>query len=190
MKKLLGILVLGLFLMTPSQADDIRDFQIEGISIGDSALDYLSKDKIQNSRRYDYKSDKYYNVDIKDLNLSSYDGLQLYFKENDDQYVIHGLVGILSFGKKYKECLKEMKTIEKELDNLFTGSKKRKNNKPHADDPKSKHTGIAYDVSGSSIFLQCVHWSASKRKKDNLEDNLKVSILTSDLLNWFRTEAY
>ena len=40
MKKLLGILVLGLFLITPSQADDIRDFQIEGMSIGDSLLDY------------------------------------------------------------------------------------------------------------------------------------------------------
>jgi len=42
MKKLLAILVLGLFLTTPSQADDIRDFQIEGISIGDSLLDYMT----------------------------------------------------------------------------------------------------------------------------------------------------
>ena len=47
MKKLLGILVLGLFLTTPSWADDIRDFQIEGMSIGDSLLDYFSKDKIK-----------------------------------------------------------------------------------------------------------------------------------------------
>ena len=48
MKKLLGILVLGLFLITPSQADDIRDFQIEGMSIGDSLLDYFGEDKIKN----------------------------------------------------------------------------------------------------------------------------------------------
>ena len=48
MKKLLGILVLGLFLITPSQADDIRDFQIEGMSIGDSALDYFSEEEIKN----------------------------------------------------------------------------------------------------------------------------------------------
>ena len=47
MKKLLGILVLILFtLQTPSQADDIRDFQIEGMSIGDSALDYFSEEEI------------------------------------------------------------------------------------------------------------------------------------------------
>ena len=42
MKKLLGIVVLGLLLINPSQADDIRDFQIEGMSLGDSALDYFN----------------------------------------------------------------------------------------------------------------------------------------------------
>ena len=47
MKKLLGILILGLFLIVPSQADDIRDFQIEGISVGDSLLDYFDKKKIK-----------------------------------------------------------------------------------------------------------------------------------------------
>ena len=47
MKKLLGIVVLSLFLIMPSHADDIRDFQIEGISVGDSLLDYISEDKIK-----------------------------------------------------------------------------------------------------------------------------------------------
>ena len=51
MKKLLGILVLGLFLITPSQADDIRDFQIEGLSIGDSALDFASREAIEAQKK-------------------------------------------------------------------------------------------------------------------------------------------
>ena len=34
-------------LQTPSQADDIRDFQIEGMSVGDSLLDYMSTKKIK-----------------------------------------------------------------------------------------------------------------------------------------------
>ena len=50
MKKLLGIVVLGLFLITPSQADDISDFEIEGMSIGDSLLDYFSESKIKKTR--------------------------------------------------------------------------------------------------------------------------------------------
>ena len=52
MKKLLAIVILSLFLITPSQADDIRDFQIEGISIGDSTLNYM--DKKNKLKRPDY----------------------------------------------------------------------------------------------------------------------------------------
>jgi hypothetical protein len=37
--------------MLPSHADDIRDFQIEGMSIGDSLLNYFSKDQIKNAPR-------------------------------------------------------------------------------------------------------------------------------------------
>ena len=43
MKKLLAIIVLSLCFITSSQADDIRDFQIDGISIGDSLLDYYNE---------------------------------------------------------------------------------------------------------------------------------------------------
>ena len=50
MKKLLAIVVLSLFLITPSQANDIRDFQIEGMSIGDSLLDNFSEKQIKNTK--------------------------------------------------------------------------------------------------------------------------------------------
>jgi hypothetical protein len=47
MKKLLVLLFSLLFLSSPSVfADDISDFQIEGISIGDSLLDYMTEEEI------------------------------------------------------------------------------------------------------------------------------------------------
>ena len=49
MKKLLGILALGLLLNTSAYTDDIKDFQIEEISIGDSALDYFSEAQLENN---------------------------------------------------------------------------------------------------------------------------------------------
>jgi len=59
MKKLLGILVLGLLLSTSAYTDDIKDFQIERISIGDSALDYFSEKEIKkNKRKYKFKNKK------------------------------------------------------------------------------------------------------------------------------------
>ena len=47
MKKLLAIAVLSLFLIIPSQADDISDFQIEGVNIGESLLDYATEEEIK-----------------------------------------------------------------------------------------------------------------------------------------------
>ena len=50
MKKLCIYIFLVLFsFQTPSQADDIKEFQIEGMSIGDSALDYFTKEQIKNA---------------------------------------------------------------------------------------------------------------------------------------------
>ena len=63
MKKLCIYLFLVLFsLQNPSQADDIRDFQIEGISLGNSALDYIDEDKIV--KKFWPGSKKYYSFDL------------------------------------------------------------------------------------------------------------------------------
>ena len=54
MKKLSTYLFLILFSFSaPSFGGDISDFQIEGVSIGDSLLDHFSKEEIENSLNYD-----------------------------------------------------------------------------------------------------------------------------------------
>ena len=45
MRVFIAVLVLIFSLQSLTKADDIRDFQIEGISIGDSLLDYFSKNE-------------------------------------------------------------------------------------------------------------------------------------------------
>ena len=96
MKKFLLILILGLFLITPSQADDIRDFQIEGISIGDSALNFFSKSLIEKNSA-DVYSDKKFTV-VQNNKLSffeTYDAVDYHFMTNDPNYIIHNISGIL-----------------------------------------------------------------------------------------------
>ena len=46
MKKFLGFLFVLIFSTNISLADDISDFQIEGMSIGDSALDHFTEEQI------------------------------------------------------------------------------------------------------------------------------------------------
>jgi hypothetical protein len=54
MKKILGIIALGLLLSFNANADDIKDFQIEGISLGDSLLKYYSEDEIKSALKDGY----------------------------------------------------------------------------------------------------------------------------------------
>ena len=47
MRVFIAVLVLIFSLQSWTKADDIRDFEIEGMSVGDSALDYFTKKDIK-----------------------------------------------------------------------------------------------------------------------------------------------
>ena len=89
MNRLLLILILTLNFQTFTKADDIRDFQIEGISLGDSLTEYFTKKEIislKNSYKdkgYIYNSKKFYSITFRnhpDLNI--YENIQFILKDN------------------------------------------------------------------------------------------------------------
>ena len=55
MKQFLTILFFSLLLTNHLKADDIRDFEIEGVSLGQSVLDYLSESEIEKQKKTAYK---------------------------------------------------------------------------------------------------------------------------------------
>ena len=64
MRIFLSILVLIFSLQSWTKADGIRDFEIEGMSIGDSLLDYYSEEKVINTYKHYYpKSKKFIMID-------------------------------------------------------------------------------------------------------------------------------
>ena len=68
MKTLLTLFVL--FFSSSVFADDISDFQIEGMSIGDSLLEYFSEEEILSSHEYFYKGDKFRHFELFSSNSS------------------------------------------------------------------------------------------------------------------------
>ena len=50
MRVFITVLILIFNLQSWSKADDIRDFEIEGMSIGDSLLDYKKKKDIESKK--------------------------------------------------------------------------------------------------------------------------------------------
>jgi len=61
-----------------SSADDIRDFEIEGISIGDSLLDHFKIKTIKSARKYTYKDNKFYIIDIWSNKFNQYAAIQFH----------------------------------------------------------------------------------------------------------------
>ena len=66
-------------------ADDIRDFEIEGISIGDSLLDFMTIEEINYSKLNYVTDDKKYYVIGYYENLKTYEGVEIYLKRNDNK---------------------------------------------------------------------------------------------------------
>ena len=105
MKRLLLILILTFSFQTLSKADDIRDFEIEGISIGDSLLDFFSEKEINKFMNYDnLPSDMKFRITEiysgQEIKMKEYDGMQLYYKPNDSKYIVYALSGVLNCKNK------------------------------------------------------------------------------------------
>ena len=95
MKKFLSIIILPFFFNLEVNANDIKKFEIEGISIGSSALNYFSLDQIENNEQdwfnYSYKE---YSTSLLPGN-GIYDWFQISYRSDDYNFIIEGIVGIL-----------------------------------------------------------------------------------------------
>ena len=103
--KKLFILIVVINFHSFLKADDINDFEINGMSIGDSALKFFSQEDLQNKRfMYD---DKTYASAAKLLVNDIYEGVSIEFKANDENYQIKAMNGkILYDNKNFQDCYK------------------------------------------------------------------------------------
>ena len=191
MKRLLTILILIFSLQTPSQADDIRDFQIEGISIGDSLLDYFSEKEIKKNKYFleQAKGNKEYTkIDLGNIkNIEVYDTLSATFRTSDERYKTTTIEGIIWFKDDINSCLKKRDEIIKELSNLFKNQKKEDYGKSeHFADKKSYtydyyvYFGDINDWPPDHILVSCYDWS----KKLEYWDHLRVAIVKKEYMEW------
>jgi len=184
MKKLLAIIVLSLCFITPSQADDIRDFQIEGMSIGDSLLDYYSKDEIS-KRTYkpikEQKSDDFLEVGTYASSNSIYDEINFSRKNNDDSYLIHNIRGIIKFDNNIKDCYKDLEKISNEISEIYPEIKFKKKNANHQ---LGKTTMFSFKLVKGLVKAKCVDYNK------NYRDHLAVSVSTEEYHIWLNKKKF
>ena len=176
MKKLSTYLFLILFSFSaPSFADDIRDFEIEGVTIGDSLLDYMSEEEIKENVGFVYE-DKKFTVSYYNKSSEVYDEVAIEYKSKDKTYKIHGVQGVLYFENNIEGCYKKQDEVEKEISLMFDETKKKNWGiliNPHRQEG-STYKPITFDFNtGDSISIDCYHYSDAPQV-----NNLSVCLQT------------
>ena len=194
---------LGMILCTSAYSDNIKNFKIENISIGDSALDYFAEAKIENSEldwhNYSYKE---YSTSL----LSGkgiYDWFKISYKSDDDNFTIEGLVGIV-VKKKYDnaECNKELDSAALNISELFKNTKQSKKKlykveynsrkvfQEENQSGKSTATSISFDFNDKGkIILSCYDMDKETNEIDspikdiNQFDTFRIDVRSKNLLN-------
>ena len=194
MKRLSLYLFLILFtLQTPSQADDIRDLQIEGMSIGDSLLNYFTEKEIKNGQYRLFKSKKYVTTQLIG-NFEMYDTAEAAFKNRDKDYKIVSLAGGIYFSENFNLCFKKRDEIVGEIKLLFDEGIVNTDEDVHPADKTGKskfyRTSIALSVNSKyhEIQINCINWS--KKMEKEYTDNLSIVIQTDAYNDFLHNEAY
>ena len=186
MKRLLLIFILTLSFQSWAKADDIRDFEIEGMSIGDSLLNFFTKEEIsKNTMPYFKDKRKYYVVGIVD-NLKKYDQVEIYLKSNDANYEIKSILAGV-FPDNVNKCIEEKKDIVKVLDVMFKDYEKVSDSKNHEADitGNSKAHMDQYNINfPNHIRVECTEFSEQMKNEGQAQNSLNIVVMSKEINNW------
>ena len=108
--KFLLICILFLNFQSLVKANDISDFEIEGISINTSALNFMSKNEIKNNILPYFETKRNYYISNLAIDLKLYDQVEIYLKSNDDKYQIKSIIAGI-FINELDVCLSQKKRL-------------------------------------------------------------------------------
>ena len=181
MKKLLIFIVFNFYLINPSYGNQIEDFQIEDISMWDSALKHFSKAEIINNKKlyYQYiKKDKdMFSTSEISGNYENYDVLQFSYKTNDPKFKIYYIAGIIDFDNDVESCYEKKKEVEKDLKILFPNLRNTESNIKLRADPTgqsfAKSKVFWFPNNAYNVAIRCYDWSSQSQRTDHLRINIK-----------------
>ena len=195
MRVFITVLVLIFSLQSWTKADDISDFEIEGMSIGDSLLDYLNKEEINEylESAFFYKDNKFADIFVMPkTENANYGMLQISIKPEEKKYIIYAIGGQISYINNISECYAQKDEIGSDIDKMISKSTKvkRVDNEKHTYDKtgNSYASSIYYFLENGSIDIQCYDWS--KKLEERFDDKLIISFKSNEFRNFIIYEAY
>ena len=197
------IFVLLLILITGVQswtkADDIRNFEIEGISIGDSLLEYFSKNNLDEeirSKFAKYKDNKFIGLGVGQTKefplfkkLNQFDELSITIKPNDKNYVVQGLSGEILCYNNIDKCVSDKDRVINDLKNTFDGVEVVKWERKYPPDKTGKSIIYGNTLEASNLDFS-ISVSVFDMSDDEFNDTLRVAIRNKEFDEFIKFEAY
>jgi len=204
MKKIFFLIILVLSFQTQSLADNIRYFKIEGMSIGDSALDYFSESQLEDNEQ------GWHNYSYNEYSTSYMPGKGIYnwflvsYKNDDNNFIIQGLVAGLE-KKNYdnKECNNKLDVVALNISELYknTAQEEKKIYELTGDAAqtypfagKSTVTSLSFNfLDGAKIILACYNMDKEAKQNESLlksvlkqKDSFRIDVRSSTFVNYLK----
>ncbi len=186
MRVFLIALILIFSIQSLSKSDDIAEFEIEGMSVGDSLLDHMTVKEIKKAEEYSsvYPESNYVVISTNTIS-DLYDYIEFVYDQRDKKYIIEALTGLVDYPDKYQECKKDMIPVSEEFKLTFKGSEIYEDERPHAFEPNSTVYQIDfYPKSGGFARVSCTDWTKEMFEENRWVDNLKISLGSNKFLNF------
>ena len=195
MKIFLSVLIIIFSLQQLTKADDISEFEIEGMSIGDSLLIFFDKNKISKSIvdwYDDLEKNKYVSLAFDSNNFNQYDFVDVWTKYGDKKFKIIAIAGVDYFGKNkqindIEHCYVKQLKIAEDISRLFSNSQMDgPHTITHESDlsGKSSYTDIYFDIDNKhEAVVGCYDWNENLKDK---KDHIYITLRSKKFAAWLR----
>ena len=194
MRVFIAVLVLIFSFQSWTKADDIRDFEIEGMSIGDSLLDHFNQKEINEALKNPsyYKNKKFVEVFL-NYKSSEFDLLQVAFKPNDKKFIIDKIMLIKDFSDEIEKCKKYKKKLIGESSDFLNDSERSDVNKKSILDPTGntfRYMSTFYYSKGGFFNFVCADYGQEMFDEHGWFDNFTVSVGSDRMSKFLQGDAY
>lgn len=191
MKIFLIVFIFIFNLQSLTKADDIQEFEIDGISIGDSLLEFATINKINLGKRNYYNDDEFsvtelYPEDFK-IKKDIYDIIQFNFKTKDKKKIIYAFSGIVSYKNNIKDCYAQLDKVYNEVVSIFSNWKDLgKETYEHTGGQGQITDYVLENDSRDEIQIACYDYT----NNDEDEDHFRIALRTLEYRIWLLNKAY
>ena len=182
MKVFLSVLILIFSLQSWTKADDIRDFEIEGFTIGGNLLDHFNTTKIQSEKFFfegQKDNKKYASIKIYE-ELKNFKSLTINFL--DKNYKIGSMSAFVNI-QNITECRNQRKDIIREIRSLFIDTEIQEFDKPHFLDKSTIVETTLWTLTNGFVRVACYNWS----KESGYPIELRIDTASIDYANFLNS---